>query len=528
MNRKRFLLLLLVIFIVATLVTTSCDLLKKESPTKVNNPPAEPSSPVPVDGATNVSINTLLSWVCSDPDNDPLVYDVYFGTSEQNLELKAANLTSNSYQLSELEYSTTYYWKVAAKDTDGKVTVGPIWSFTTEPHPNRAPVLNIVQPLNNAVNMPLNLFLQWNATDADGDSITYDLYFGDTANPPLIKQNISIETFQPNVEFNLSYNTYYYWEVVAKDPKGAQTSSGILCFKTQAPPNNAPAQPSNGWPNNIANMPLNLTLSWSCSDPDNDNLSYDIYLGTTSNPSRIVSNYKGTSYTVYGLLADQIYYWKIVAKDGKGGVTAGPVWMFTTIGNNPPSPKPTLTNPVNGWVRGVILNWTGSEDSDGDSVYYDLYFGTNPNPPLLAGHLYGTSYSLPRLNYNTTYYWKVVARDGKGGETSSSLGQFTTLANQAPVVNLNNPINGSTGQSRANLTLSWNVTDNNNDNWTADVYLGTSPNNLIKIASDLSNGTSYTVKDILAANTTYYWKVVTKDEGGLTGESSVQNFTTGN
>ncbi|MCD6545994.1 MAG: fibronectin type III domain-containing protein, partial [Thermotogae bacterium] len=244
MNKKRFFILLLAVSIVVIFIATSCDLLKKENPVKVNSAPNEPSSPIPTDGATNVSINTLLSWVCTDPDSDPLVYNLYFGTDEQNLTLKAANLTSNSYQLSNLEYSTTYYWKIVAKDTDGKTTTGPVWSFTTEPHPNRAPVFTILSPSNNSVNLPLNVFLQWSADDEDGDTVVYDVYFGDNPNPPLVKQNVSIETFQPNKEYDLDYNTYYYWKVIAKDPKGAQTSSGVRVFKTQMPPNNPPEVPS--------------------------------------------------------------------------------------------------------------------------------------------------------------------------------------------------------------------------------------------------------------------------------------------
>lgn len=535
MHKKKFLVLILTIFIVVAFVVTSCDLIKKETPKQTNTAPNEPSSPVPADGATSVSINTLLSWVCSDPDGDVLSYDLYFGENEQNLVLKASNLTSNSYQLSNLEYSKTYYWKVVAKDTDGKSAIGPVWSFTTEPHPNRAPKFSTLSPLNNSNNVPLDVFLSWNAYDEDGDTVTYDIYFGTNPNPSLIKQNVPVETFQPITEFELSYNTYYYWKVVAKDTKGAQTSSDVMVFKTQMPPNNPPVTPSNGWPSNVTNMPLDLTLSWTCSDPDGDNLTYDLYFGTSSNPSKILNNYSGNSYTLHSLNGNTTYYWKVVAKDGKGGVTSGPVWSFTTLGNNPPS-SPNLTNPANGQtnvpVNGVTLQWNhpstdpDAPDPDGDSVYYDLYFGTNPNPPLYAGHLYGTSYALPRLNYSTTYYWKVIARDGKGGSTSSGVSSFTTDANQAPQINSMQPSNNSNNQLRANLALNWSVTDSNNDNWTVDVYLGTNPVNLQKIADGLT-GNSYVIKDVLAANTTYYWQIVVKDQGGLSTTSSLYNFTTG-
>ncbi|MCD6546653.1 MAG: fibronectin type III domain-containing protein, partial [Thermotogae bacterium] len=322
----------------------------------------------------------------------------------------------------------------------------------------------------------------------------------------------------------LDYNTYYYWKVIAKDPKGAQTSSGVRVFKTQMPPNNPPEVPSNGWPsNNVTNMPLDLTLSWSCSDPDGDTLSFDLYFGTTTNPPKILSGYKGTSYTLHGLRGSETYYWKVVAKDDKGGITSGPIWSFETEKNNDPY-SPSLTNPTNGWVNGVTLSWSSPipADPDEDSVYYDLYFGTTPNPPLYVGHLYGTSYTLPRLNYSTTYHWKVIARDGKGGSASSLIGSFTTKSNQQPNINSI----GAEIQSRANVTLSWDIDDPNNDDWQVDVYLGTSQSNLNKIASGLTSS-SYKIKDILAADTTYYWKIVVKDEGGLSRESSVYSFTTG-
>ena len=47
-----------------------------------NLPPNQPSSPNPANGATNVPINSDLSWTGGDPNpGDTVTYDVYFGTS---------------------------------------------------------------------------------------------------------------------------------------------------------------------------------------------------------------------------------------------------------------------------------------------------------------------------------------------------------------------------------------------------------------------------------------------------------------
>ncbi|HNS24508.1 MAG TPA: hypothetical protein PKK85_00360, partial [Methanobacteriaceae archaeon] len=84
-----------------------------------NYPPSIPANPDPSDGAYNVPVTTSLSWTCNDLDNDPIVYDVYFGTSSNanDLSLIAENYGSENFPLSDLvslDPETIYYWKVVA------------------------------------------------------------------------------------------------------------------------------------------------------------------------------------------------------------------------------------------------------------------------------------------------------------------------------------------------------------------------------------------------------------------------------
>lgn len=95
-----------------------------------NSPPTKPSNLSPWDGAVSVSITPLLSWVCSDPGGDSLVYDIYFGTNP-NPPLVKSSHTSTVYNPGSLSYSTTYYWRVVAKDSKGGTTYGDVWRFTT-------------------------------------------------------------------------------------------------------------------------------------------------------------------------------------------------------------------------------------------------------------------------------------------------------------------------------------------------------------------------------------------------------------
>lgn len=98
--------------------------------TKPNSPPNKPSNPNPGNGATSVSTSPKVSWSCSDPDGDALLYDVYAGTNTSASKI-ASNVSATSYQLSGLSRNTKYYWKIVAKDNYGGVTSGDWWSFTT-------------------------------------------------------------------------------------------------------------------------------------------------------------------------------------------------------------------------------------------------------------------------------------------------------------------------------------------------------------------------------------------------------------
>jgi hypothetical protein len=95
-----------------------------------NQAPNHPSNPSPTDNATDVNTSTALSWTCTDPDQDPISYNVYFGASN-NPSLVTSNITSNTLTLNLLSPNTTYYWKIVANDDHSNSTEGDIWKFTT-------------------------------------------------------------------------------------------------------------------------------------------------------------------------------------------------------------------------------------------------------------------------------------------------------------------------------------------------------------------------------------------------------------
>jgi len=103
----------------------------KDVTTPINQPPEPPSSPNPEDGAENQSIEVDLSWLCTDPEGDPLTYDIYFGTEDIPLQV-ATGQTETTYDPGTLENNTEYFWKIVAHDDHENITEGNVWSFSTE------------------------------------------------------------------------------------------------------------------------------------------------------------------------------------------------------------------------------------------------------------------------------------------------------------------------------------------------------------------------------------------------------------
>ncbi|MCP4257008.1 MAG: LamG domain-containing protein, partial [Planctomycetes bacterium] len=88
-------------------------------------------SPNPAKSAVDVSQTPVLTWV---PGVFADTHEVYFGTDATSLELKGSgNLDSESYEPGQLEWSTTYYWRIdeANNANVNSPWTGPLWSFTT-------------------------------------------------------------------------------------------------------------------------------------------------------------------------------------------------------------------------------------------------------------------------------------------------------------------------------------------------------------------------------------------------------------
>lgn len=387
------------------------------------SPPNMPSSPAPRDGAIDQSINANLTWTGGDLDGDVVTYDVYFEAGDSAPDVLLCDDTgATGCDPGTLNYNTHYYWKVIARDVDGKTTTGPIWDFTTISKPNSPPNMpSSPAPIDGALDQNIDANLTWTGGDPDGDDVTYDVYFEASDNTPdvLICNDTATYSCDPGT---LSYSTDYYWQVIAND--GQDITTGVIwVFTTIAATNNPPYSPTNPSPADNANsVSISADLSWTGGDPDGNNITYDVYFeANNSSPSQLLCNDVASTGCDPGTLNYSThYYWQVVASDGVA-TTPGPVWDFVTRTCIPdllsPDEGAILDNGRSDFLDPVIWDFDWS-DCSGASQYH-LYVkhpsATNPvidDQSITTSTYHFESYSVIGDLFRFGWEWKVRANTG--------------------------------------------------------------------------------------------------------------------
>jgi hypothetical protein len=194
----------------------------------IGSPPNMPYNPSPYNDSIGVSIYTELGWSDSDPDGDTLRYALYLGVGSY-LTCVDSSLVDAHYSPGRLQYETRYNWRVVAQDNHRHITYGPIWHFTTKPnaHPD-AP--NNPIPADNAQDIDRNVILSWECGDIDGDTLVYDVYFGQGTNPSLVMTNLPQMVFDPGA---LRYSEQYSWKITVRDTYNNETRGPVWSFQTR-------------------------------------------------------------------------------------------------------------------------------------------------------------------------------------------------------------------------------------------------------------------------------------------------------
>jgi hypothetical protein len=117
-------------------------------------------------------------------------------------------------------------------------------------------------------------------------------------------------------------------------------------------------------------------------------------------------------------------------------ICAGVVFAtFSTVGipfvsADPPAEpgNPYPAQGSSGVTTFIKLHWSNS----GAGVTYDVFFGVNTQPPLVSAHQGTTMYDPGILDFNTTYYWQIIAYNPDNESAAGPLWSFLTADDSPP------------------------------------------------------------------------------------------------
>ncbi|WP_397447392.1 hypothetical protein [Polaribacter sp. R77954] len=202
------------------------------SKNEANQAPTAVSLIYPSENLLCIDNTITFNWsTASDPENDKVEYNIIIA-KDRNLTNIIENRTISNTQLTvSLEQETAYYWKVDALDvTNDLGTASETYAFFTqgETITNYVPFTSApITPENNSQVNSNTVNLTWDAADANSnDTLTYEVYFGETGNISLQDDTVSTKSFLVSVVSGKTYS----WRVDVKDQNGAKSIGHVWTF----------------------------------------------------------------------------------------------------------------------------------------------------------------------------------------------------------------------------------------------------------------------------------------------------------
>ncbi|MDK9700365.1 MAG: hypothetical protein OEM52_09500 [bacterium] len=480
----------------------------------------------PINGATNVAVNTSLRWQVG---NNTSNVDVYCSTTQTDVSsLNASARIVSAIQDTMctpptlLAGNSLYFWRVVARNTtSGETTPSAIWSFTTQVTIPDTVVM--VSPANGTTNLAVTTPLRWrNGTNTNNVDVYLSTSQTNVSNLNIAARvaNAVTDTFYTPTSI-LSGNATYHWRIVARNSLTGETVNGpIWSFTTQVtiPDTAILVNPPDGGTRLNRALRIRWRYGANTSNADVYFSAIQSYVTGMNPGSRILSATTDTIYTGADSLDPLVwYYWRVVTRNVVTGETVpSPVWSFQCPLILPDtaifvSPADLAT----GVLRNSAIQWrTGA-----NTVNCDVYFSGSLDS--ISTHNIGvrvlsattdTTYDPPGdLAWGKVYFWVVATRCWNGQMVWSPIWRFTTESQAPATANYIYPLNAFPGiPVDTAIVWSYGIRTTN-----ADVYFSsnqTAVNSMNSSARVLSatTTTSYHFPDSTRYYTDYYWRVVTR------------------
>lgn len=185
-----------------------------------------------------------------------------------------------------------------------------------------------------------------------------------------------------------------------------------------------------------------VTLKWNkTSDNNSDIVTYRLYFGDKNekNQPLIAIYLTENSYELKNLESSKYYSWRVEAVDNYGNYFATDNYSIyvNTIPESFKSVHPQKDQLV---YFNTFLSWEIPVDKDNDILKYDIYLGKDSlnlnrvienldisDNYIIRDTLNNPAVLLNNLDFNETYFWKILVKDNYGGEKESKIKSFKVI-----------------------------------------------------------------------------------------------------
>ncbi|WP_211208890.1 LamG-like jellyroll fold domain-containing protein [Mariniradius saccharolyticus] len=477
----------------------------------------------PASNSVDIGLDPVFTWA-KVPNTQSYQIQVSTLADFSSLVVNQSGLTENSFQSPKLLENQTYYWRIRARNANGTGSYSVVSSFKTVSLAVMAEEVVPIRPTNGVVINPVNIRLEWQPVSGAESYRVQVSTNSSFSNSAVFKDGV-VNSFLDIP--NLNSNTLYYWRVIAVNRAGmGEYPITPQTFKT-GPFTEAPAQISLNSPAHDANIfSTSITFSWTASPIAK---GYTFQLSTREDFSTFVQNVSGltsSSRTVSNLQANTQYFWRVWASNEAGN---SPISEIRKVRSATYSGTPSATTLVSPAINAVVgaSNIQFTWQNQPNTQYYRIEISESTSFSTTVyrkNSIPGTSWIVPSLTVNKTYYWRVRTSNPAGTGSYSSVWKFSTNSGTVSLSqpNLVSPGNASMNQPTS-LSVSWNPVTNATS---YDVQVSES-NTFSTIAFSQSGITATnTTFGSLLENKTYFWRVRAKSGTVVSSWSEIWNFGT--
>ncbi len=192
--------------------------------TRLPPAPSAPGPLTPADGAADVSVTLLLTWV---PQVLAATYDVQVSASSQFVPLvfQASGVEATEVLTDSLGFETTYFWRVRASNAGGTGAWSVPITFMTMALPPPSAV-DLTEPADKVLGVPSTFTLRWDPLPI---AEKYDLQLSRFG--ALVLDTTGVAGTSLDVS-GLEGDTEYFWRVRARNSAGTGPWSPSFSFRT--------------------------------------------------------------------------------------------------------------------------------------------------------------------------------------------------------------------------------------------------------------------------------------------------------